>query len=157
MCLHVGLRKQILHLWDPPCFVCVTTIRVPRSKAQACYYHIPCHSSPNHMTCQVRIGLLSNTLSSLHPAIPPSPPLFLVHQTVTAWVEGGMRERERSLFIEAEAKEGELRVESKIKLAISPFSPSLSLSISLFFLLLCSLTSSGRFIHRCRAEKGEIR
>lgn len=52
-----------------------------------------------------------------------------------AWVEGGC-ERERSLFIEAVAKEGELRVESKIKLAIPPslsLSFYLSLPLSVFF------------------------
>ena len=72
-----------------------------------------------------------------------------------------MRERERErlkcIYRSCGKKEGELRVESKIKHAISPpLSLSLSVSSFLCFFLLRSLTCSGRFIHRCSEEWGEM-
>lgn len=101
------------------CVCLCVTMHVSCSEAQLCYYHVRCQSFPSHMTCQVRIQLLSNT-----PTLPFCPSN---NDCVGKW---GVERGEWAEFIyRSHAKEGELRVVSKIKLAISP-----SLPRSLFYL-----------------------
>lgn len=140
-----------IHAWyerKSKCMCACSRLRcyVPCSQAQVCYYHIPCQSSsPDHMTCQVRIRLLSNTLS---PSLAPSPSL-IVHQTVIAWVEEGW-EREQSLFIEAKAKRRGITVLS-LKLNLPSPLRSLSISISLSFSFFAhSLSLADSFIDAVR-------
>lgn len=85
--------------------------------------------------------------------------------SIKRWLRGrrGLRkrERDRSLFIEAVVKK---RGNYVLSLKLNSPSPLLSLALSLFLSLpfsvsffLGSLTCSGRFIHRCSEERGEMR
>lgn len=96
-----------------------------------------------------------DTVAKQHPLtlLPPPPPLSY---SIKQWLRGWRGdEREQSLFIEAVGgRRGNYVLRLKLNL---PSPPSLFLAFYISLSLLCSLSFSGRFIHRCSEEKDEIK